>query len=130
MAKRNAMDYEVFTPSTGKTAYEAPKPPASPPAKPALKPVSKTGEQLKQEALDKVEVSGSAWLDKARQVARDIAQRTGKVTADDVIEQVGLPPNYKTAGAIFRYGFRRVGYTKSTRPSNHARLLSVWALEN
>ncbi len=77
------------------------------------------GERLKKEALDNFELTASEWLTQARAVAIEHAKIFGCVTVDDVI------------GAIFATGqFRRVGYTKTRRPEGHARIISVWEVDD
>ena len=89
------------------------------------------GQALKADALDRLEEKGHIWLTQARAVARDHALRFGRVTADDVIAQIGKPDghHHNLIGAIFANGeFVRVGYTQTKRPEGHARVIGVWRI--
>jgi hypothetical protein len=90
-----------------------------------------TGTRLKNRGLDLLEESQEDFLTAARKVAMEIRNRRGKVTADEVrdcLDALGIEPGHPNAyGAIFRSGFTLVGFTRSTRPSNHGRRIAVWA---
>jgi len=89
------------------------------------------GELLKQEALDSHEVVSADFLTQAIALAREIAKKRGDVTADDVRARLPIPPgtNPSVMGAVFRRGFKYVGYMKSTRPAARSRRILVYALE-
>lgn len=73
-------------------------------------------------------------LDLARQIARKIATQNGSVTADDVGIELSISHGINSlgpaAGSIFRgKEWRFTGeFVKSTRVTNHSRLLRVWRL--
>lgn len=68
----------------------------------------------------------------ARNLAYQIAREKGQVTADDVQEALlglGISPEAlgNAAGGIFRTGdWVRIGYEKSRRASNNARVVAIW----
>lgn len=76
----------------------------------------------------------TAWLAEAREVAADIAYRTGTVTADDVRAAGVETPEGASAnvwGGLFNTDqFEFVGYTHSARPEAHSNLIRVWRLSS
>ena len=87
------------------------------------------GIESKRQALSCFELTEQDWLFEARETARAICQKQGHVTSDDVIAAIGQPQHLNATGAIFTNGeFYRVGDTRSTRPSSHARRISVWKI--
>jgi hypothetical protein len=73
-------------------------------------------------------------LNKAREIAREIAARKGETNSDEVsieLARRGYPDCIgPAAGSIFKSGdFVFTGrFVNSTRVTNHSRLLRVWAL--
>ncbi len=90
------------------------------------------GQQHKRKALDHLETVAAGYLREARAYAKRHCEVTGSVTADDVVEAVGLPPegiHHNCIGALFTNGeFYVLGHTYSKRPSNHGREIRRWAL--
>ena len=88
-------------------------------------------EGQKREGLDAVERHNRSWVEHMRKVAREICERRGYVTIDDLrsyADEHDMPPHHQNAwGAVFR-GAEWVanGYTKSKLSSNHARRVCVW----
>lgn len=87
----------------------------------------------RQLALNGMEMAAEARAD-ALAYARAVAFRLGRggapVTADDV-QAVLIEQNIdlgNAAGSIFRGAWELFGYTKSTRVSNHGRVIGVWRL--
>jgi hypothetical protein len=92
------------------------------------------GESLKDEGQARVEDNSGGWVDRMRGRARIMAQRDGRVTADDLRWYSALtrdPPHSPNCyGAIFRgRGWKIIGYEKSRIPSNHARRIAVWTYD-
>lgn len=87
------------------------------------------GQQLKMFGLDRVGRRNALWLRAMTDYLRARAL-AGPVTAEDAHElaqRLGWEPSHPNAyGALFRRGWRRVGYRQATRPSAHARVLSMW----
>lgn len=88
------------------------------------------GTARKERGIAQASRSRSAALDWARSAAKVAAASGRSITADDIQEL--LPESMdlgNAAGAIFRGpDWVHVGYTKSRRPGNHARVISVWRL--
>jgi hypothetical protein len=88
------------------------------------------GETAKQFGLDLVSNHNPDFLATMRHVARVHCTRHGEVTIDDVRQWADLmsyKPSHPNAwGAVFRTGFERIGFRKSTTPSAHSRMVSVW----
>ena len=89
------------------------------------------GRALRDKALGRFEGKAPFWLAKARAAARAICLERGSVTSDDILEVVGPPVgvSLKVMGAVFKGGFRQVGFRKTRRPSSHARNIGVWTLK-
>ena len=89
------------------------------------------GERLKAEGMAKAAINRASALSAARALAKSIGHRDRYVTADDVHhclfdyqkEDLG-----NAAGSIFRGPtWKFTGrWLKSTRASNHARMIRVW----
>lgn len=69
------------------------------------------------------------------EIARELAVKHGRVTADDVQAELiarikGYTPSClgNAAGSIFKKGFTMIGHTLSARVSSHGNLLRVWKL--
>jgi len=75
-----------------------------------------------------------SYLERARNVAREIASKTGFVSADRVQEKLPLPKSLdkNILGALFRQKdqFKFVGYRKSTRKEAKGRVLRYYKYNN
>ena len=92
----------------------------------------KQGELLKRYGLDLVEKHNPDFVHIVRAYALQHAVEFGKVTSDDCRLWANMndiyPLHHNAWGAVFRVGFKRIGFTKSQVPSNHARIISIWEL--
>ena len=89
------------------------------------------GRERKREGVSRVTERGIVWLDEARAIAIRICRERGRVTADDILSEVGKPMDchHNIIGAVFVGGlFRRIGNTQTKRPEGHARVIGVWVL--
>lgn len=86
----------------------------------------------KQIGLDFVEASNEGFMEIMRRQARLIAIERGSVTTDDLrdfADQQGITPTHGNAwGAVFRKGWKPIGFEPSRRPGNHARVIRRWVL--
>jgi len=94
----------------------------------------KDGILLKDEAMDKLEVSGATFLKAMRDKAREICKLNGTVNSDDLrkfAETWGIvPPSKYHWGNVFSpKEFVYAGTVRSKRPSNHARRIIKWKLK-
>lgn len=95
------------------------------------------GEQLKMEGMQRAAENRAAILSKARDLAHNIARKSGYVTADDVYQAL-MFLGYRedclgpAAGSLFKTPeFVATGQLiKSKRTSNHRRLIRVWRLKS
>lgn len=91
-----------------------------------------TGEQLRDQGLDRVMAAHPDFVRIMREEAAKIAYAKGRVTADDVRQRAAeldmVPRHHNAFGGIFRTGFRCLGHTQSKTPSCHARTIKVWGL--
>jgi hypothetical protein len=91
-------------------------------------------ESRKEQGMSLAEAVKHSLVLGAREIAVTIAERTGTVTADDVgreMEKSGLGSLGPAAGSLFkddRFAFTG-NYVKSSKKSNHSRLLRVWKLK-
>ena len=90
-----------------------------------------TGLQEKQLGLYHVESSNKALVGLARNIAREICGRQGKVSIDDVRSDTRMagfePTSPNVWGTIWNEeGWRCVERRFSTRKSNHHREIKVW----
>ncbi len=97
---------------------------------------TREGEAQLALALHRVEYASLAreeWLTAARQVAEEIAQRSGTVTSDEVRLALPVPDGWdpRILGAVFRHGtkWKRAGIARTTQSQAHARPITVWALK-
>ena len=69
------------------------------------------------------------WLDRARDLARQIAEEDGEVTADAIHERLEIPHGIdgRIMGSVFE-GMRHVGFTKSRRKVCHYRIISRFTI--
>jgi hypothetical protein len=88
------------------------------------------GETQKQMGLDLVEEHNPDFIQLMRNQAFLVARIHGQVCCDDLrayAKMHNIKPKHPNAwGAVFRTGFRRIGYTPSAWPSCHARVIGVW----
>jgi len=90
--------------------------------------------QAKEDGMAKAAERKDSSLGLAREIAVEIATKKGIVTADDVGKELaarGCRDLGPAAGHIFSdKRFEWTGeFTKSSRVSNHARLLRIWRLK-
>jgi hypothetical protein len=77
--------------------------------------------------------SKTEWLDKAREMARELLKRREYITSEDVTELCPLPRylHRNTIGGIFQHSdFQMVGVALAKRPSSNGRLIRKWSLKN
>lgn len=86
----------------------------------------------KQLGLNLVESHNEGFMEIMRRQARLIAMEHGSVTSDDLQEfaaRQGIEPTHPNAwGAIFRQGWRSIGFEPSRRPQGRARVIRRWVL--
>ena len=96
----------------------------------------------KGEALHFFEENNISFLEKCRKAARHICysnkgfvkyKEPGCVTIDDVREAMGLETqndsSNKILGAVFRKGFKKIGYYTSKVPGSHGRDVGLWQMK-
>ena len=90
------------------------------------------GDILKRYGLDLVEKHNPDFIALVRDYAQQHAVKYGQVTSDDCRLWANnnniYPLHHNAWGAVFRAGFQRIGFTQSKIPSNHARIISIWAM--
>ncbi len=91
-------------------------------------PLLTEGVQAKRNVMDDFEDRAAPWLKEARKIAKDICEKRGTVTSDDLRELIGPPPGIgnKIFGAVFRVDFIPCGSTHTKRPEGHGRAIRVW----
>jgi len=101
----------------------------------SLLPIGAEGEVRRDAALNLLRARRADLIRACTAAALRIALDRGEVCADDVRAGVPIPPDIspKLVGCVFRdladAGIlRRAGFRPSTRPTAHARPLSVWRL--
>ena len=88
------------------------------------------GRRLRDEGIKNVSRNYSDWLSDARKIAYAFAKAHGAVTTDDVHRICPLPEgaNHSLMGAVLRSpDFKFIGYTQSTRPSAHGRVIRIYS---
>ena len=90
-------------------------------------------QRRKRAGIATAEEHSASWIEQARACARDLCERHGTVTADDVREvlyPLGIVPSHPNAwGAVFRKGFRWTGERRVSRVvQGHGNLQRVWRL--
>lgn len=85
-----------------------------------------TGEQLKLIGLDQVSDHAANWLKEARSIALNVWRKHGEVCADDIRPCIRAPHHPNAWVAVFKSGWKSIGWKKSTTVSNHARMIRVW----
>jgi len=97
---------------------------------------AKESRDRKRIGMTRAAVNRNVLLDKAREIARFLAQRDGETNSDAVSQELmqrGYPDCIgPAAGSIFktRDWVFTGRFVNSTRITNHSRLLRVWALRN
>ena len=94
------------------------------------------GAVLRDKALDMLEEKRHEWIALARKKAfsllktRIVRGDNATITSDDLWALCPPPPeiNPKAMGAVFRSGFKPIGYVSSKRKQAHARPIRVWTL--
>ena len=94
------------------------------------------GAVLRDKALDMLEEKRHEWIALARKTAfsllktRIVRGDNATITSDDLWALCPPPPeiNPKAMGAVFRSGFKAIGYVSSKRKQAHARPIRVWTL--
>ena len=87
------------------------------------------GFDLRDRALERLELSRAEWIATARRIAIWVCHRRGQVTADDVREILPIPPEYdgRVMGAVFcKSLFQKVGYKATTVASSHGRPVGIF----
>ena len=94
-----------------------------------------SGERLKQDALNALEKSRAYHVLRARRVLLERLLADGSATIDIVREAIELPEGIdpklfgSVPGGLARAGIiERDGFTTTTRPTAHARPVSIWRL--
>lgn len=88
------------------------------------------GKMLAEQGIEQASLGNEEWISKARQLARQICQLCGTVTADDLRLVMPEPSNPNVWGAVFRtLDFQFTGqYKQSSLVSRHAGIQRVWRL--
>ena len=89
------------------------------------------GMKLRDSGIASVEFNNLSWVERMREVAREISQNQGYVCADDLRRYANKhndqPGHVNGWGAVFRApGWVAIGRKKSTTPTAHARWIMVW----
>lgn len=90
------------------------------------------GRKLRDAGISRVSLGREDWIAKARRTATSIAQRTGRVSINDVRLFLDLPEDCSPNlwGAVFRgRDFEAVGYCQATHASAHARVVRIYQLK-
>lgn len=101
---------------------------------PAVNAGVKVGERQAQAGMGKAERAAvpDGWPELADKELRRLAQSGEQFTSDVLVAAVGAPETHFNAigariNAAARAGvIRKVGFTKSSRESGHARTIAVW----
>lgn len=89
------------------------------------------GEDLKRAGIAKVIKNNADYVERARQLAADLALQQGFVCSDDIQEKLPPPPwaHHNVMGAVFASSmFRFVKFIKSRRPSAHGRMIRLYTV--
>ena len=89
------------------------------------------GAELKAHGLETLEAFDGQFVQYMRKVARQISERCGFVSSDNlrvVAAELGIEPTHRNSwGAVFHGPrWRMVGRQVSAIPSNHHREIKVW----
>jgi hypothetical protein len=110
-----------------------PDAPPVPPVPP--EPAPKSGEQLRDEVLERLEAHRPCLVLLARRALLETLLESGEATADDIRAKVETPEGVdpRVFGSVptplaKAKIITRSGYTKTKRPNNHARTIMVWQL--
>jgi len=91
-----------------------------------------TGSQLRDKGIAKVLSHNEEWREKFFTAARNILQHSDTITAEDVVDVIGMPSGHCNAvgGAMrafaIRDGLVNKGYVKSRKPSRHSAVVGAW----
>lgn len=85
-------------------------------------------EGTKKTVMESFEDRAAPWLKEARAIAKNICEKNGTVTSDDLRDILDPPPGIgaKIFGAVFQTGFIPCGMVPTRRPASHGRLIRVW----
>lgn len=69
------------------------------------------------------------WLERARDLARQIAEEQGEVDADAIHDRMSIPQGIdrRVMGAVFD-GMRHIGFKRSKRSECHHRVISRFTI--
>lgn len=98
-------------------------------AAPDLFSAAEQARTLRDAGIQQVESNNLSWVERARDIALQLAAKRGEVTADDVRAVFKEEPNHPNAwGAVFRSPRLKWGGTMrpSSTVSRHAGLQRVW----
>ena len=91
-----------------------------------------SGEQQKQLGMDLVQNHNPDFVEIVRRQALVYAEKHGTVCADEMrtwAVENGVEPKHPNAwGAVFRKGFKKVGYRPSMHPASHGRIIAIWSV--
>ena len=92
------------------------------------------GLQAKRDGLALVEAHNHRWVDRMRQYAMEISEKSGHVTIDNLrqfAEKMNLHPKNSYAwGSVFHgVKWKHIGWQRSALPSNKGRHIQVWRYE-
>lgn len=86
---------------------------------------------FEQHVLPLFEVNRADWLQQAREVARNLGERCGEVTIDDVRRLCPPPESIdpRVMGGVFKKSeWKLIRHQPSTRATCHHRLVAVFKL--
>ena len=86
---------------------------------------------MRDNGLDSVENNNLNWVERMREIAKNISAEIGEVCADDlrrIADKTNDQPGHPNAwGSVFRgREWHVVGRRKSITPTAHAREIKVW----
>ena len=91
-----------------------------------------SGEQLLDDAIERVELSSRDWIDAATPLIKQLAESNAMITSDDVWSLIDSPVEPRAMGAAFARA-RRAGWIvasdmtrRSERPEAHRRPIRLW----
>lgn len=90
------------------------------------------GAVLRDQGIKTVLSKNEEWRQRFFLAAQRILSRTGSVTSEQVVDEIGLPDGNPSAtgGAMRAFACANklhiVGYVKSTRSSRHCGAIAIW----
>ena len=91
-----------------------------------------SGNEQKELGLDQVTEHNPDFVNTVRNYAMNYAAMHGSVSADEMRVWAAandiVPKHPNAWGAVFRTGFKKVGYRPSTHPSSHGRIIAIWKI--